>query len=278
MKIQCDYCGNTYEDTLPECPKCGGPNKSHNDGDVQPRTIEQLKQWYKDRKLPPEEVTRFFIGKDIREARAFGIYKDPDTGAFIVYKNKDNGERAVRYQGKDEQYAVNELYQKLKDEIVHQKANVASKNAAQEQVREQERQQKEKRNRFKVATVTAIVTFLISISVLSPILSRLFPTNNGYYLYNNQTYYQYDSNWFYYDSNVGEWFKTNDYDVYLPPEVASADHNSSYYQGYDWNPNLNVSDWNDSAYYEEYHSSDSSYDWDSNDSWDSDTTDWGSDW
>ena len=121
MKIKCDYCGNTYEDTLHQCPDCGAPNPSHKN-EKGPKTIEELQQWYKNRNLPAPEVTRFFIGVDYKEPRAFGIYKD-DNGDFIVYKNKGDGSRAVRYQGKDEEYAVNELYQRLKDEIVHQKAN-----------------------------------------------------------------------------------------------------------------------------------------------------------
>ena len=42
MKIQCDYCGNTYEDTQEKCPNCGAPNPSHqNTG--KPKTIEELK-------------------------------------------------------------------------------------------------------------------------------------------------------------------------------------------------------------------------------------------
>lgn len=42
---------------------------------------------------------------------------------FVVYKNKDDGQRALRYRGTDEAYAVNELYLKLKDEILNQKAH-----------------------------------------------------------------------------------------------------------------------------------------------------------
>ena len=58
---------------------------------------------------------RFFIGINYKKPKAFGIYQDGDQ--FIVYKNKANGERAIRYQGTDETYAVNELYLKLKSEI-----------------------------------------------------------------------------------------------------------------------------------------------------------------
>ena len=61
-----------------------------------------------------EDVTRFFIGKDIKEPRAFGIYEN-SNGEFVVYKNKEDGSRAIRYTGTDEAYAVNELYYRLED-------------------------------------------------------------------------------------------------------------------------------------------------------------------
>lgn len=124
MKIQCPYCGNMFNDTLEKCPSCGAPNTGvQRTYKGQPQTIEQLAQWYKDRGLPPYEKTRFFIGEDYRKPRAFGIYKDPNTGNFVVYKNKDSGERAIRYEGTDEAYAVNELFQRLKQEIIQQKAH-----------------------------------------------------------------------------------------------------------------------------------------------------------
>lgn len=123
MEKICDYCGVKYDDGLSVCPSCGAPNNFVRHGDGVPRTIEELKQWYKDANLPPEETTRFFIGRNYTERCAFGIYKDEQTGDFVVYKNKDNGQRAIRYQGKDEAYAVNELYLRLKEEILNQKAH-----------------------------------------------------------------------------------------------------------------------------------------------------------
>ena len=122
MKVKCEYCGNYISDTDEKCPNCQAINEHlKRVGNEVPTTIEELQTWYKEHNLPPEETTRFFIGKDIKEARAFGIYKEEKTGNFIVYKNKDNGSRAVRYEGKDETYAINELYMKLKEEILHQK-------------------------------------------------------------------------------------------------------------------------------------------------------------
>ena len=87
------------------------------------KIIEELKQWYEDRKIPPERVTRFFIGSNYKGAKAFGIYKDEVTDKCVVYKNKADGSRSIRYEGMDEAYAVNELYKKLKSEIYNQKSN-----------------------------------------------------------------------------------------------------------------------------------------------------------
>lgn len=93
-------------------------------GNSSPCTVADLEKWYKDRNLPPYETTRFFIGIDYKKPRAFGIFKDGEN--FIVYKNKDNGQRVIRYKGTDEAFAVNELYLRLKEEIINQKnANAA---------------------------------------------------------------------------------------------------------------------------------------------------------
>ena len=126
MEIKCEYCSGFFEDTLENCPHCGGINNNiRRVTDTTPKTIEELKKWYADRNLPPYETTRFFIGQNYTAPRAFGIYEE--NSEFIVYKNKDDGTRAIRYQGTDEAYAVNELYLKLKSEILNQKANNLNK-------------------------------------------------------------------------------------------------------------------------------------------------------
>ena len=196
MKIQCDYCGNTYEDTQEKCPSCGAPNPSHqNTG--KPKTIEELQDWYKKRNLPAPEVTRFFIGVDYKEPKAFGIYKD-ENGEFIVYKNKADGSRAVRYKGKDEQYAVNELYQRLKDEIVHQKhLNEGNRSGGSGSGsvfsgggggRDGKTPFGPKLVRFliKFWIIAVLVSFLITF-IVTPIRNR----HNGYYQYGEAILYNY---------------------------------------------------------------------------------------
>lgn len=117
----CEYCGAEIDSRMDKCPSCGATNANviRTTSD-QPLTIEQFVDWYKSKSLPPYEVTRFFIGVDYKEPRAFGIYKEPG-GKCIVYMNTDKGNRKIRYEGYDEVYAVNTLYQRLKDEIMEQK-------------------------------------------------------------------------------------------------------------------------------------------------------------
>lgn len=113
MQVKCEYCGSYISDTDEFCSQCGAVNpnfKRSTDGT--PKTISELKVWYKEKNLPDKEVTRFFIGENYKGAKAFGIYEE--NGEYIVYKNKADGTRAIRYQGKDESYAVNEIYLKLK--------------------------------------------------------------------------------------------------------------------------------------------------------------------
>ena len=76
-------------------------------------SIEELKQKCAEKNMPLEKM-RFFIGKDMKEPKCFGVYQDETTGDWIVYKNKANGERALRYSGPDEARAAQEIWDKIK--------------------------------------------------------------------------------------------------------------------------------------------------------------------
>ena len=99
-------------------PPASGPSATESGQTItEPRTIEELKRYCAEKHMPLERM-RFFLDQDYREPRAFGIYRDGDE--FVVYKNKADGSRAVRYRGRDEAYAVRELYDKLLEEC-HQR-------------------------------------------------------------------------------------------------------------------------------------------------------------
>ena len=122
MRIECEWCGAWINDFDRTCPNCGGVNSHYvSQANDIPQTIEELKAWAKEMKLPLDEM-RTFIGEDYKGAKAFGIYKDEKDGTFVVYKNGADGKRMVRYKGDDEAYAVNELYTKMKERVAIQKA------------------------------------------------------------------------------------------------------------------------------------------------------------
>ncbi|MCR5118502.1 MAG: hypothetical protein K6B44_02635 [Lachnospiraceae bacterium] len=224
MKVRCDFCGSMYEDTLNSCPNCGAVNTQvRRSTPDQPTTIEDLKAWYESKGLPPYETTRFFIGIDYNGPRAFGIYKDPNNGNYVVYKNKDNGTRAVRYQGTDEAYAVNELFMRLKQEIVEQKARNVSRQTATAYgnttaaAGSNSYYTRPRRQGMNIVWKIVIAFFAIQIfiGVMSSVMVFFMSLNRtaeeGYYRYNNEIYYcnGYSDNtnddWVHYNRSSGDW-------------------------------------------------------------------------
>ena len=269
MKIRCEYCDNFISDTDEKCPFCGAPN-----GHLQraasgtPRTIEELRAFAQAHNLPLEKM-RFFLGEDCREARAFGIYKD-ENGDFVVYKNKANGERAVRYRGKDEAYAVNELWQKMRTEVQNRRAHKPARVSAPV---------KTKKSRTGLYILIAIVVFL-----LYSILPDNKNPDRGYYSYGDSHYYYDTSDWYFYNDSIDDWEWVDVEDespLYTDP--------GSYYEG-SYSDDADYEDFYDSDYYEYYYDDssdsddwfsdwdDSDWDWGDDDSWDSDSSDWDSDW
>lgn len=283
MQVKCEYCGAYINDTDKFCTQCGAVNdnlKRSTDGT--PTTIGELKKWYKDRNLPPEDVTRFYIGTDYKGARAFGIYES--EGNFIVYKNKGDGTRAIRYQGPDEAYAVNEIYLKLKSEILNQKAhNIENESSGPKNGKPV--------SKFKSATdyifgILCLIVFAgaIIFSIINAVSSMINHYRDVPYAGN---YYSYDDNIYYCESYVyDEWYSydpvNRDYvPVYLPDEMYDNINDFRYAEDEEWDSDIErFEDTPMGEYVEEQRSSssDSSYDWSSSDSWDSGDTDWDSDW
>ncbi len=286
MKVKCNYCDQLIDDNLNYCPNCGGSMPTVNrTASGQPKTIEELKAWYTAHKLPPENVTRFFIGKDIKEPRAFGIYKS-ETGDFVVYKNKANGERAIRYQGSDEGYAVNELYQRLRAEIADQKNRAASKKTTQRATRKVEK---------SVSILGRILGFFFltkfGITLLGIMIAFIFMAldkspSRGYYRYNGNDYYYQSGSWYSYDQSYDTWDYLYDSDflddiIYddTADDYRIYDHSGMDFEDTSWYDSGSSSS-SDSSYDSSDYSYDwdSDYSWDSSDSWDYDYSSWDSDW
>lgn len=283
MQIKCEYCGSYISENDEVCSQCGAVNanfKRSTDGT--PKTIEELKVWYKSKNLPPSETTRFFIGENYTGARAFGIYEE--NGEYIVYKNKDDGSRAVRYRGKDQAYAVNELFLKLKSEILNQKAHNINNRKNGDSNKNETVFDKTHEIMGYILMVGFALFFLSGISTF--VLGAFHAAKDWKYVGN---YYLYNDDIYYCDSYVDNSFYMYDYDdedylpVEIPQEMYDDIENYRFSEGDEWYDDFVKFEDSETGQYlnsirEESNSSDNDYSWDSSDSWDSDSTDWGSDW
>ncbi|MBR6102240.1 MAG: hypothetical protein IKP95_07420 [Ruminococcus sp.] len=255
-----------------------------------PRTIAELLDLC-DRKQLPLRTMRFFIGEDYPEAKAFGIYQDAD-GDFVVYKNKADGSRAVRYKGPDEERAVGEIYQKLRSEIAQRKDTV------NEPVLPINRAAPVK---LHTGTASAApvsrkriiegVLLIAMVAVLIVILVKKHNSNTpkrGYYRSNDSYYYYDNDDWYYYSGLA--------WDIIDDDEVGFDDYSDRYVSEY-YDDGYNIGDFAQSDYYDGYYErsadaydddddddwfdddDDDDWDWDFDfDDWDYGDTDWDTDW
>lgn len=281
---RCPHCGALILPNEKFCSQCGAPLTgaadtagAANTGEqtpanaavagssgwqpgTRPGTIEQLQDFCAYNEMPLERM-RFFVGEDYKEARAFGIYQEDRR--FVVYKNRSDGSRVVRYDGPDEAYAVGELYDKLLDECHRRDIWPDGKPADLEK-----RRKSEKRRRIAIAVVVVLL-----VGTLGYIFYRIgakMHAYDGYYRFESPgIYYCYGDDWYYSDDS--DWVRTDDvpYDNY--------DDRADYYIGDTYDSSWGYSDFEQSQAWaqiqEESRTSSDDYN-----SWDSGDTDWDSDW
>ena len=199
----------------------------------QPKTIDELKAWYEEKGLPDENITRFFIGKDTYEPKAYGIYYDPYFAEYVVYKVKDTGERVIRYQGPDEETAVREIYLKLVEKIAQHNARLSDKENAVIS-------RQNGNSYINYRTKKQIISFFVVLAMffiffLYQMISRFHNSVDVYYdggYYDDGYYYYYDDD--YYDDDYYYYDDDYDYDDY---DYDDWD--------YDWDDDWDYDDWGD---------------------------------
>lgn len=290
---KCRYCGAVVSSEERYCQNCGAPNEGFVADSEQriytPGTIEELKEYCAERNMPLLRM-RFFIGEDQREPKAYGIYRDGND--FIVYKNKADGQRAIRYQGPDEAHAVRELFLKLMAECrlrgispdgsIQEKTllRVPEKTPVRVPEKTSGRMEPSGKVSPKALAFIAFVAIFILIYTISNFSQKFQGPDEYYYSGSGSSWDDEDDFPDYYYEDDDEEDVDDDVDYYY---IGGDDEDS------DWGSSSEDTDtWADS-----FDSSDSGDDWDSDwgssfddsdtwdnsfDSWDSGDTDWDSDW
>lgn len=104
-------------------------------------------------------------------------------------KSKKNGLRAVRYEGNDEAYAVNELYLKIKERVEVQKSHQRPKREGNPV----------ESHRFLMKSLVfklIILTMAVNIAV---VFWQASGPSRGYYAYQGNAYYYDRSDWYEWD-------------------------------------------------------------------------------
>lgn len=278
QKDRCAYCGEALSPQDPSCPHCGAENPGFRQESAlpttgsgkKPKTIDELKAYCASRGMPLERM-RFFIGEDYQEPKAFGIYRDGPV--FVVYKNKADGSRAIRYRGPDEAHAVGELYDKLMAE--HEKRSNLRMTRYPTSASARSSSGGNGGSRILGGILAFLwqikfnILILVVFLLISFIAGRAKHRNDGYYRVGDELFYRYGSSWFM-DSIEDSWYEVADF----PYEDSKE-----YFAGKSYETSWGGSSFTDSDVWADIQdsSSDSDGDWDYS-GWDSSDTDWDSDW
>lgn len=230
-----------------------------------PKTIEEFKQLAAEKQLPLKKM-RFFLGEDCKEAKCFGIYHDEARDRYVVYKNKADGTRAIRYEGPDEAEACHILYDKMASEI-QLRRDKAQLNRQADRVDAAARAssgRKKKGFDWSFLWITALMAAIIGGVVWYAVQE---PTQ-GYYHRDDEVYYYCNDSWYWYDD--GLWLVLD----------AVEDGMSDYWYGKTDEQFTEETCFESTDYYVPAGDAYDSDSWSSSDfsDWSSSDTDWSSDW
>lgn len=248
----CGSCKVKYSNKLNKCPNCGVLNPSRIPVEApsehsfqMPKTLRELELLLEENRLSPNDI-RLHIREDYPGPLCCGIFQDAE-GNFVVYKNRIDGSRVVRYQGPDEAYAVSELLQKALERVEVRRALHVPLPHEQDSLSVQKdtpfKKSLKKRRSSQPKRTTIKWNYL---GLLSPLLVILVvwvfmnwdSTKSGYYCYQSSYYYYQDSDWFVYQG-----------DTWYPVVPVFASDCSRYFRSETFSDSYGVSDFATSGYY-----------------------------
>ena len=255
IRSVCGSCGVKYSNKLRSCPNCGAQNPSHIPVEAateysfqMPKTIKELEQLLEKNRLSPSEI-RLHLREDYPGPQCFGIFQD-EAGNFVVYKNRIDGTRLIRYQGPDEAYAVSELVQKTLERVEVRRALhvvLPHENGSLSVRKDQEKHARSARKSSRAATRRSS-NWHITLGLLSPLLISLLllvvtnwkTTENGYYCYQSSYFYYQSPDWY---ISQGEcWYP-------IVPIQAFSSNCTKYYCSASYSESYGVADFSTSNYY-----------------------------
>ncbi len=301
MANRCEYCGLYLKSDDKVCPNCGAPVPAVSPAPAErepesyrrgiPRTIEELQAFCRAKNMPLGQM-RFFIGQDYPAPRAFGIYRDAD-GDFVVYKNKSDGTRTIRYKGPNEDLAVREIYRKLQDEITQRRGSgrsvspsAGSRGLSSDGSRPRGaigglRDLLLGSNLSRILTTALLVVMGVVILFFSQRFGKTL--KEGYYRFDDVYYYCQNEDWYYFSPSMLEWAYAGSVDDEL------LNNPGRYYESPGYDESFEISSFRSSPFYtgggysdgfddgDDWGADDDNWDYDF-DTWDSGDTDWDSDW
>ena len=246
------YRPDLAEDATEFCPLCGAPvapmeepqpEATPAQPETTPRTVEELVALCDSFEVDPANHG-FFIGKDEKDTPGYGLFLDA-FGDYVFYHNHSSGDRAIRYKGRDEGYAVGEMYRRMKAaHLFHrpaarQESDGSSRSQHHHSHRSHRQRKKARRLRRIIAAAVAVVVCCVAAVVLR---WRALQPKDGYYHYQGRYYYLQHRQWYAYDSVMDTWNKTQ-------PDENVVDNHSLYYRStYYWEGSP-VSDFRQSGFY-----------------------------
>ncbi|MBQ1371968.1 MAG: hypothetical protein IIY70_03460 [Oscillospiraceae bacterium] len=250
-KCVCGSCKVKYSNKLDNCPNCGALNPAHIPVEAateynfrMPKTLRELEQLLEDNRLSPSNI-RLHLREDYPGPLCCGIFQDGE-GNFVVYKNRIDGSRLVRYRGPDESYAVGELVDKMLEQVEvrralhvvlpHEQGSMTVQKDSAPKGKKPGRSSGKRRSKIKWNYLGLFSPLLIVL--LLWVVMNWNSTKPGYYLYQNSYYYYQDSDWFVYQG-----------DTWFPTVPVFATDSSRYFRSERFSTSFGIADFASSGYY-----------------------------